>query len=84
MFFCITRSKNASKLKFQKVKFRSRLQKNEKPAIAKSNFFLEFELEFEMEFGLTKPLGPSQFLFLRDYLLGYKIPEKGCVMGNSK
>ena len=33
---------------------------------------------------LTKPLGPSQFLYLRDYLLGYKIPEKGCVMGNSK
>ena len=33
---------------------------------------------------LTKPLGPSQFLYLRDYLLGYKIPEKGCVMGNSE
>ena len=32
---------------------------------------------------LTKPLGVSQFLYLRDYLLGYKIPEKGCVMGNS-
>ena len=30
---------------------------------------------------LTKPLGVSQFLYLRDYLLGYKIPEKGCVMG---
>ena len=33
---------------------------------------------------LTKPLGVSQFLYLRDYLLGYKIPEKGCVMGNSE
>ena len=33
---------------------------------------------------LTKPLGPSQLLRLRDYLLGYKILEKGCVMGNSK
>ena len=33
---------------------------------------------------LTKPLGASQFLYLRDYLLGYKMPEKGCVMGNSK
>ena len=32
---------------------------------------------------LTKPLGVSQFLYLRDYLLGYKIPVKGCVMGNS-
>ena len=30
---------------------------------------------------LTKPLGVSQFLYLRDYLLGYKIPAKGCVMG---
>ena len=28
---------------------------------------------------LTKPLQPAQFLYLRDYLLGYKIPEKGCV-----
>ena len=25
---------------------------------------------------LTKPLGPSQLLRLRDYLLGYNIPEK--------
>ena len=33
---------------------------------------------------LLLPLGPPQFLYLRDYLLGYKIPEKGCVMGNSK
>ena len=32
---------------------------------------------------LTKPLGVSQFLYLRDYLLGYKIPKKGCVMGNN-
>ena len=32
---------------------------------------------------LTKPLGVSQFLYLRDYLLGYKIPKKGCVMGNT-
>ena len=32
---------------------------------------------------LTKSLGVSQFLRLRDYLLGYKIPEKGCVMENS-
>ena len=30
---------------------------------------------------LTKPLGVSQFLYLRDYLLGYKIPAKGCVIG---
>ena len=28
---------------------------------------------------LTKPLQPAQFLYLRDYLLGCKIPEKGCV-----
>ena len=33
---------------------------------------------------LTKPLGVSQFLYLRDYMLGYKTPEKGYVMGNSK
>ena len=32
---------------------------------------------------LAKPLGVSQLLRLRDYLLGYKTPEKGCVMGNS-
>ena len=33
---------------------------------------------------LTKPLGVSQLLRLRDYLLGYEAPEKGCVMANSK
>ena len=28
---------------------------------------------------LTKPLALQQFLYLRDYLLGYAIPQKGCV-----
>ena len=28
---------------------------------------------------LTKPLTLQQFLYLRDYLLGYAIPQKGCV-----
>ena len=37
------------KTKILKLKFLSRLHKSEKPAIAKSNFFLEFELEFGLE-----------------------------------
>ena len=28
---------------------------------------------------LTKPLAVQQFVYLRDYLLGYAIPQKGCV-----
>ena len=28
---------------------------------------------------LTKPLALRQFLYLRDYLLGYAIPQEGCV-----
>ena len=28
---------------------------------------------------LTKPLALQQFVYLRDYLLGYAIPQKGCV-----
>ena len=28
---------------------------------------------------LTKPLAIRQFLYLRDYLLGFAIPQKGCV-----
>ena len=28
---------------------------------------------------LTKPLALQQFRYLRDYLLGYAIPQKGCV-----
>ena len=28
---------------------------------------------------LTKPLAITQFGYLRDYLMGYAIPKKGCV-----